>query len=215
MPPKDPPAGVQTIYRYTPEEREKFRETFRRWKEMIMPDEEERNVFTQKLNALDRQVIDELGNKEKLDKILSERAALLAPYVEILFTGKQYPQAEHKKFLLQNKELPQDLADPLWYKAMFAVYVARSGLNYYQGIDKKLGAILAKAGERGVNMKFDFVTQERDVMVEDDTTLLQNGVVNAGNVFAFEGIKYIEGFAHSTIGFYPEEALEAILNPAA
>lgn len=203
LPETTSPDDVDVLFKDSPEDRAERRASFREGLRYILPDEQKRATFLTEIDGIDSRISDTLLQNQPVDELLAKRKELLAPYVQAMFRGEHLPAELHDKYLTQHHELEEYLEVPFWQQANFYLFMAQGIGNIYQGMDRVLANIINKAREKGIEITFDFIIQEKDAMVPmGKIDVLRDGVSAHQLSEAFGGFGGLKDHGHSSFGIF-------------
>lgn len=200
---------LQKVFEDTPDKRRSRRKSFAEsLNSRTLPAGETKEEIIQKLDQLDR----EIGGAEKsgrsIEKLMTERVEILLPILENFYHGALSDDEAHHTTMTQYHELTNQIASKLRYLPNAMLYYAKTGQILYEGTSKILAKVMAKAKEKGVDVKLSFVLMERDEMIkQSDINTVQHNL-QAEDAGLLASFFLMEQIAHSSIGYYPEPLMD-------
>lgn len=194
--------GVQTVFRDSPEERERRRETFRVQLRALVPDDAARKQLVERLDMLDRQIDANSKVNAPITTLLEERQKLLHDPIQGLFHGKHIPDGVHEQFEREYRETK----DAVTFSArMFAQALLGFARRVVTGIDKEVKSLQKLAKSRGYTVTVSLTYVERDIVVPLGE--IPKALVNLSDdeIDSLPAVFYLQQLAHSSIGYVPDK----------
>lgn len=193
---RDKETSVSRVWSDSSQERKERRSKFIQILSILVSNENERATIIQQLSDIDNQLTK--SNEDELhEPLIKKRVAILAPLLQDVFKGKHIDESAHQAFLEYNGETPEQLANSLAFLAQTVSYCGGIYKRIFQGLNKEIALLTTQAQQSNINLKFGFVTLERDAIIKqaDLQDLSTEDLANLG---------MIEQLAHSSMAYCPD-----------
>jgi hypothetical protein len=205
-PPKSPTSDkAVTIFTDTPEQRAERRSWFETQLTILTP--EIKDKILKKLSEIDITLVKAMDTEDSrlFGEIMSQRAEILAPFIQSLFKGENIPKDLHNKYLNLYKETTDNLAPGIQYYLSLLMYLNRV-IDYVKGgVNTVLKEIIETAKVRKVDIKIEFAQLERDYLFQSsDVDRIKKDMDSKGIASTLSGFYFLQQLAHSSIGYWPE-----------
>lgn len=194
--------GAQTVFRDSPEERERRRETFRVQLRALVPDDSVRKELIERLNMLDGQIDTNSKVNAPITTLLEERQKLLHDPIQGLFHGKHIPDGVHEQFEREYRETKDAVT---FSSRIFTQALLGFARRVVTGIDRDIKRLQKLAKSRGYTVTVSLTYVERDIVVPLGEFPKALANLSGDEIDLLPAVFYLQQLAHSSIGYMPDK----------
>lgn len=194
------PQGISLIPD-SAEEREERRKKFLRETLPKLISQEEQTRIVNKLAEIDQEVADKTNPQNK-ENLLRERAEILRPVIDALARGDHISEDLHREYLEKYQEIASDLSKPVVYWANTLLYLAKKGIDLFEGIDTRFKKVLEKAKAKNKQLNLNLILVEGESTMDfRDVSAFTGRLEEADAREVLKTIMFMENAGHTNIGY--------------